>query len=132
MTDWSSLSSPFKHVYTGIDKTVKQALPLKSSSNWKSWTWSLNPRLELARDMFLFSFYTRGMSFIDMAQHTKQSAWQYAHLPPSEDLTKLHIKWEPAMQEIVARSTKQMILPYLLPMTARRGSHILETVQECL
>lgn len=28
---------------------------------------SLQPNLEFARDMFLFSFYTRGMAFVDMA-----------------------------------------------------------------
>ena len=36
---------------------------------------SFEPQLELARDIFLFSFYTRGMSFIDMA-HLKKSNLQ--------------------------------------------------------
>ncbi len=27
----------------------------------------LHPALDLARDLFMFSFYTRGMSFVDMA-----------------------------------------------------------------
>ena len=58
---------PFKHVYTGIGKTVKRALPLKSIKRIKELDLTLKPHLDYARDMFLFSFYTRGMSFIDMA-----------------------------------------------------------------
>lgn len=63
-------SSPFKHAYTGIDKTVKRALPLEIIKQLKSLDLSRNPCMELARDIFMFSFYTRGMSFIDMAQLT--------------------------------------------------------------
>ena len=58
---------PFKHVYTGIDKTVKRAVPLKAIKRIKELDLTLKPHLDYARDMFLFSFYTRGMSFIDMA-----------------------------------------------------------------
>ena len=54
---------PFKHVYTGIGKTVKRALPLKSIKRIKELDLTLKPHLDYARDMFLFSFYTRGMSF---------------------------------------------------------------------
>ena len=59
--------NPFKHVYTGVDKTVKRAIPLKAIKQIKSLDLTLKPKLDFARDMFLFSFYTRGMSFIDMA-----------------------------------------------------------------
>lgn len=51
--------NPFKHVYTGIDKTVKRALPLKSIKKIKALNLSHKPDLEFARDMFMFSFYTR-------------------------------------------------------------------------
>ena len=94
-------SSPFKHVYTGIDKTVKRALPLEIIKQLKNLDLSLTPRMELARDMFLFSFYTRGMSFIDMAQLTPSNlhggTLTYRRQKTSQ---QLHIKWEPAMQEI--------------------------------
>ena len=51
----------------GIDKTVKRAVTLKIIRRIKELDLSLKPGLDFARDMFLFSFYTRGMSFIDMA-----------------------------------------------------------------
>lgn len=59
--------SPFKHVYTGIDKTVKRAVPLKIIRQIRELDLTLFPAMDFARDIFLFSFYTRGMSFIDMA-----------------------------------------------------------------
>lgn len=53
---------PFKHVYTGIDKTVKRAISLKAIRRIKELDLSLKPSLDFARDMFLFSFYTRGIT----------------------------------------------------------------------
>lgn len=58
---------PFKHVYTGMDKTRKRAISMKDIRRIKELDLTGKPHWELTRDMFLFSFYTRGMSFIDMA-----------------------------------------------------------------
>lgn len=58
---------PFKHVYTGIGRTIKRAVPLKTVKQIKEMDLSMHPTLDFARNMFLFSFYTRGMSFVDMA-----------------------------------------------------------------
>lgn len=58
---------PFKHVYTGIDKTVKRAVSLNTIRQIKNIDLTSNPSMDYARDLFMFSFYTRGMSFIDMA-----------------------------------------------------------------
>ena len=55
---------PFKHVYTGVGKTRKRAVPLSVIKQLKQLELPLNSSLDFARDMFLFSFYTRGMSFI--------------------------------------------------------------------
>ena len=114
-------TSPFKHVYTGIDKTVKRALPLEIIKQLKNLDLSLNPRMELARDMFLFSFYTRGMSFIDMAQLTlgnlQGGVLTYRRQKTSQ---QLHIKWEPAMQEIVAKYMTDDS-PYLLPIAKSKN-----------
>ena len=58
---------PFKRVKTSIEKTVKRAIPVKFIRKLKSLDLSDSPSKAFARDMFLFSFYTRGMSFIDIA-----------------------------------------------------------------
>lgn len=58
---------PFKHVYTGVEKTVKRAISFKVIRQLKEMDLSHSQSMEFARDMFMFSFYTRGMSFVDMA-----------------------------------------------------------------
>ena len=93
--------NPFKHVYTGVDKTVKRAIQLKAIKKIKNLDLFLHPSLDFARDMFLFSFYTRGMSFIDMA-HLKKKDLQNGILSYRRRKTgqQLFIKWEKCMQEI--------------------------------
>ena len=109
--------NPFKHVYTGIDKTVKRAVPFKIIKMIKELDLSFEPALDFARDMFLFSFYTRGMSFIDMA-HLKKSNLQNGILTYSRKKTgqRLTILWEELMQEIVDKykdDTSEYLLPIL-------------------
>ena len=109
--------NPFKHVYTGIDKTVKRAIPLKAIKQIKSLDLSLQPSLDFARDMFLFSFYTRGMSFIDMA-YLKKKDLSNGILSYRRRKTRqqLFIRWEKCMQEIVEKYDTDYRSPYLLPI----------------
>lgn len=58
---------PFRHVYTGIDKTAKRSVDEDVIIRLKELDLSDMPGLGLARDLFLFSYCTRGMSFVDMA-----------------------------------------------------------------
>lgn len=98
----TSQCHPFKHVYTGVEKTTKRAISLTKLRKIKDVDLSDNPPLEFARDMFMFSFYTRGMSFIDMA-YLKKTDLNGGILTYRRKKTgqKLHIKWESCMQEIV-------------------------------
>lgn len=108
---------PFKHVYTGIDKTVKRAVPLKEIKHIKELDLTLKPHLEYARDMFLFSFYTRGMAFIDMAylkkSDLKNGILTYRRRKTGQQLT---IKWEKCMEEIVSKYKNAYNTEYLLPI----------------
>lgn len=114
-------SSPFRQVYTGIDKTVKRALPLEIIKRLKELDLHLYPRLEFARDMFLFSFYTRGMSFIDMSllteHHLQGGVLTYRRQKTSQ---QLYIKWEAPMQALVEKYRKHGS-PYLLPLASGEG-----------
>lgn len=109
--------NPFRHVYTGVDKTIKRAVPLSAIKRMKNLDLSLQPNLEFARDMFLFSFYTRGMSFIDMA-HLKKKDLQNGFLSYRRRKTgqQLVIRWEKCMQEIVNKCHTWDRNPYLLPI----------------
>ena len=108
--------SPFKYVYTGIDKTVKRAIPLEEIRRLRELDLTRSPSLAYARDIFMFSFYTRGMSFIDMAFLRKKDL-QNGILSYRRQKTgqQLFIKWEKPMQEIINRYDTQGS-PYLLPI----------------
>lgn len=112
---------PFKHVYTGIAKTVKRAIPFRLIKRLKSMDLSSNKMYSFARDMFLFSFYTRGMAFVDMAflrkKDLNKGTLSYRRKKTGQ---LLFIKWEPCMQEIVDRYFDAES-PYLLPLIKKAG-----------
>ena len=108
--------TPFKHVYTGVDKTIKRAISLKAIKQIKNLDLSLQPSLDFARDMFLFSFYTRGMSFIDMAYlrrtNLKNGILTYHRRKTGQQLS---IRWERCMQDILDKY-ENPTSDYLLPI----------------
>ena len=112
---------PFRHVYTGIDKTVKRALPFKSIKRLRELDLSWNPSLQYTRDLFLFSFYTRGMSFIDMAFLKKANVsggmLRYVRKKTGQTIC---VKWEKCMQEIVDRYAMDDC-KYLLPVVTEEN-----------
>jgi integrase len=112
---------PFRHVYTGVEKTVKRAVPIKTIKALKEQDLSLKPILDYARDMFLFSFYTRGMSFIDMSylkkKDLKNGFLTYRRKKTGQLLT---IKWEKCMEEIIDKYPKNETI-YLLPIITKPG-----------
>lgn len=118
--DLTSNRNPFKHVYTGIDKTIKRAIPLKAIKQIKNLDLSLQPSLEFARDMFLFSFYTRGMSFIDMAYLKKKDLFNgILSYRRRKTRQQLFIRWEKCMQVIVDKYENPLsnyLLPIIKPM----------------
>lgn len=108
--------NPFKHVYTGIDKTVKRAVPLSVIRRIRDLDLNLHPAMDYARNIFMFSFYTRGMSFIDMA-FLKKKDLQNGVLSYRRHKTnqQLFIKWEKPMQELIDKFDTSGT-PYLLPI----------------
>lgn len=60
-------SYPFAEVYTGIDHTRKRAVPESVISRLYSLHLPANSNLLWARDIFIFSYCTRGMAFVDIA-----------------------------------------------------------------
>ncbi|MDC1856288.1 site-specific integrase [Bacteroides uniformis] len=113
--------SPFKYVYTGIDKTVKRAVSAKVIRQIRDLDLVLYPLMDYARDIFMFSFYTRGMSFIDMA-YLKKEDLKNGILSYRRQKTKqqLLIKWEQPMQDIIDKYDTSGT-PYLLPIIKDTG-----------
>ena len=109
---------PFKNTTTNIQKTTKRAITLKQLKLLKNKDFTKQPALDLARDIFLFSFYTRGMSFVDMA-YLKKKDLANGLLTYSRRKTnqKLNICWEKCMQEIIDKhSYINITTQYLLPI----------------
>ncbi len=96
--------NPFKRVYTGIAKTVKRAVSVDIVKDLHSLDLRGDRHTELARDIFMFSFFTRGMAFIDVAflrkQNLKKGTLSYHRHKTGQ---RLIIKWEPQMQQIVEK-----------------------------
>lgn len=110
---------PFRHVYTGIAKTSKRAVGLETIKTLLQLDLEADPPAALSRDMFLFSFYTRGMSMIDMA-YLKKSDLRNGELIYRRHKTgqELVIRWEERMQTIVARypeNRSEYLLPIIKP-----------------
>lgn len=107
--------NPFKRVITSSEKTVKRAIPVKYIRKLKDLDLSHSVSKSFARDMFLFSFYTRGMSFVDMAylqkKDLKGKVLTYRRKKTDQLLS---VRWEPCMQEIVDRYSSSDMSPYLL------------------
>ena len=116
--------NPFKQVYTGVDKTVKRAIPLKAIKQIKNLDLTMQPSLEFARDMFLFSFYTRGMSFIDISYLRKRDlangVLTYRRRKTGQQLL---IRWEKCMQEILDKYKENEESPYMLPIINPQEKH---------
>lgn len=107
---------PFKYVYTGVDKTLKRAVSVQTMKRIKNLDLSSEEKLDFARDMFMFSFYSRGMSFVDMAYLRKKDL-NNGILTYRRHKTGqlLHIRWEACMQEIVNKYRNEQSA-YLLPI----------------
>lgn len=58
---------PFVHVFTGVERTRKRAISFEDIKRLQALDLQADPPLEMARDIFLFLFCCRGMSFIDAA-----------------------------------------------------------------
>ena len=107
---------PFKNVYTGVEKTIKRAVTLKTIRQIRDLDLSKNPVLDFARNMFLLSFYTRGMSFVDMAYLQKKNL-QNGILSYRRRKTgqQILVKWENCMKEITDNYHTESSV-YLLPI----------------
>ena len=115
-------NAPFRHVYTGVDKTMKRAIPIKAIKEMKELDLAMNSALDFARDMFLFSFYTRGMSFVDMA-YLKKTDIRHGILTYRRRKTgqELSIKWEKCMEDIIAEYPENKT-DFLLPIIKEEGN----------
>ncbi len=94
---------PFRRAYTGTETTRKRAVTIGTIRRIRDMK-ATTGVMELAKDMFMFSFYLRGMSMIDIAylekENLKNGILTYRRRKTGQTLK---IKWEKCMQDIVDR-----------------------------
>ena len=107
---------PFKNVYTGVDRTRKRAVTETVISQLLSIDLKKSKALQFARDLFIFSFYTRGMAFVDIV-YLKKSNIQNGYITYVRHKTgqELTIRIETRLQNIINRYEKKDS-PYLFPI----------------
>lgn len=107
---------PFRHVFTGSEKTRKRALSLSNIKKLRLLDLTENPKYDFARDMFLLSFMLRGMSLIDMA-YLRKSDLTYGYISYRRRKTgqRIIIKWTYDMEEILKKYPENPT-GYLLPI----------------
>lgn len=114
---------PFRRVYTGVEKTVKRALPLPLIRRIKALDLEAMPHTDYARDMFLLSFFMRGMSFVDMA-YLRKTDLRHGRITYRRRKTGqlLTIEWTGDMQTILDKYSMNPTA-YLLPIITRNGGN---------
>lgn len=107
---------PFVDVYTGVDRTRKRAVAEVIITQLYQLDLSSGTQLALARDIFIFSYCTRGMAFVDIA-YLKRSDLHNGTICYTRRKTGqlLNIKIEPKMQQIIDRYSMQLS-PYVFPI----------------
>ena len=108
---------PFLEVYTGVDFTRKRAMDETYLVRLIHLDLENRPSLRLARDAFLFSYYMRGMSFVDIAYLKKTDVSQetitYVRKKTGQ---RLSIHMEPCMKDIIQRYSRLTPeSPYVFP-----------------
>ena len=109
-------SHPFTEVYTGIDRTRKRAVSESVISQLYKLKLADGTPLALARDIFIFSYCTRGMAFVDIAYLKKENIQNgvicYARRKTGQLLS---VRIEPSIQRIIDRYSSALS-PYVFPI----------------
>lgn len=109
---------PFRNVYTGVDRTRNRAVGSELVARLGRLDLPPGDALCLARDLFLFSFCTRGMAFVDIAYLRKTDirgdCIRYARHKTGQPLS---IRIEPCIRAILDRYRPAAAgTPYAFPI----------------
>lgn len=119
---------PFRKVFTGVEKTRKRAVRGDVVKRLMALPLERDPNLDLARDLFLFSIYTQGMSFVDVAHLTVENL-QEGQLVYSRRKTRQRLAMDllPCARNILEKYAPPASgIPYLLPVlyNHRKGTMV--------
>lgn len=113
----------FRFVFTGYEPTAKRAISPALIRRLSQLNLEQSPNLRFSRDLFLLSFYLRGIPFVDLA-HLRKSDMKHNTIYYYRRKTRqqLSVYLEPYAAEILRRYTDQHSpSPYLLPILSSVG-----------
>lgn len=109
--------SPFIRAFTGYENTRKRGIPKLLIRKLISLDCSKRPTLQLAKDLFLFSIYVRGISFVDIAFLKKSHIYgNYLTYYRRKTHQQITVKLEPPSLEILNRYADTSQAGYLFPI----------------
>ncbi len=118
---------PFSNVYTGVDNTRKRAVDEQIIIRLKQYDLSESPSLAVARNLFIFSYATRGMSFIDIAFLRKHDISDgYITYIRHKTGQKLTIHIEPCIEGIIqhyqeSNSSSSYLFPFITSVDTQKA-----------
>ncbi len=100
--------SPFIHAYTGTERTRKRAVSEEVIIRLLKLDLEHSKPLALARDLFVFSYCTRGMAFVDISflkkTDIKNGFISYLRRKTGKQLS---VRIEPCIEKIIRRYAKE-------------------------
>lgn len=113
----------FFHVFTGYEPTVKRAISPAVIRRLANLDLEKKPSLKFSRDLFLLSFYLRGIPFVDLVHlrksDVKNNTIYYYRQKTSQQLS-VHIE-SYAAQILNRYKNEDISSPYLLPILSKAG-----------
>ena len=109
-------ATPFEGVSFRIEETRKLAISAQTLRRLVELDYSRNISLAIARNLFLFSFYSRGMSFVDMAYLRQSDIYDGAiHYRRHKTGQLFTVRIVPQLQAIIDHY-KKLNPPWVLPL----------------
>lgn len=122
----------FRFVFTGYEPTAKRAISPALIRRLSQLNLEHSPHLRFSRDLFLLSFYLRGIPFVDLV-HLRKTDMKHNTIYYYRRKTRqqLSVYLEPYAAEILRRYTdKHSPSPYLLPILSAVGPEGYRAVQK--
>jgi len=112
---------PFDEVYTGVDRTRNRAVGESIIAALITLDLSRDKSLEQARDLFVFSYYMRGIPFVDMAYLRRENIrGGYIIYTRKKTGARIEVRIEPQIRAILQKYSRKES-DYLLPILQDAG-----------
>ena len=116
-------SSPLRFLHVRPQRTVKRALNREALRRIAAADFTAHPHLDMARDLFLFSFFSRGMPFVDVV-FLQKSAVRGGVISYRRHKTGqwLHVEVTPQLERLMEKYANDS--PWVFPLLEGAGDKL--------